>query len=119
MSSRTTSFPVFPPGEGYGTTHLEHGRTWKYVEPGIWKSIGGSGGGSGSPSGPVAWDDVTGKPTEFPPAAHTQDWSTITTPSEYPPSSHSHAWDDVTGKPTEFPPEAHTHEQSEVDGALS
>ena len=29
----------------YGTTHFEKGRTWEYVEPGMWKSIGGSGSG--------------------------------------------------------------------------
>ena len=98
MSSRTTSFPVFAPGEGYGTTHLEHGRTWEYVEPGIWKSVGGSGGGGSGPGGEVTWDDVTGKPTEFPPEAHNQDWSTITnTPSEYPPEAHTHGQDEVDG----------------------
>ena len=40
-----------------------------------------------------AWNDITGKPTEFPPSAHDQGWDTI------------------TGKPTEFPPEDHTHNQ--------
>jgi len=33
-----------------------------------------SGGGGGS----VAWGDITGKPSTFPPDAHTQDISTIT-----------------------------------------
>ena len=37
----------FPIGVPYGTTHFELGRTFEYVEPGMWKSIGGSGGGSG------------------------------------------------------------------------
>lgn len=35
----------FPPSPAYGTVHYEHGRTWEYVEPGMWKSIGGSGDG--------------------------------------------------------------------------
>ena len=35
MATKTTSFPTFPPGQGYGTTHFEHGRTWEYVEPGV------------------------------------------------------------------------------------
>lgn len=29
-------------------------------------------------AGPVAWGDVTGKPSTFPPSAHNQAWSTIT-----------------------------------------
>ena len=52
-----------------------------------------AGGGGAS-----TWDELTGKPTEFPPEAHNQDWNTI------------------TNTPSEYPPEAHTHEQSEVDG---
>ena len=63
MSKKTTSFPTFPPGQGYGTTHFEHGRTWEYVEPGMWKSIGGSGGGG--PGGSVTWADVTDKPQQI------------------------------------------------------
>ena len=35
-------------------------------------------GGGGSGGGPVAWTDVTGKPSTFPPSAHTQAASTIT-----------------------------------------
>ena len=34
---RTINFPI---GVPYGTTHFELGRTFEYVEPGIWKSIG-------------------------------------------------------------------------------
>ena len=51
-------------------------------------------GGSGASS----WDELTGKPTEFPPEAHDQGWDTI------------------TGKPATYPPEDHKHEQSEIDG---
>ena len=40
--------------------------------------------------GASTWDEITGKPTEFPPEAHNQDWSTITnTPSKYPPEDHT------------------------------
>ena len=42
MKQRIVNFPQNVP---YGSTHFEHGRTWEYVEPGMWKSIGGSGGG--------------------------------------------------------------------------
>jgi hypothetical protein len=78
----------FPTGVPYGTTHFEHGRTFEYVAPGMWKSIGGSGSGGGgiddAPSdgliyarqdgqwvqitsgggggGPVEWADVLNKP---------------------------------------------------------
>ena len=50
MSLRSVQFPISPP---FGTTHLEHGRTWEYVEPGMWKSIGGSGGEGGAGAGMV------------------------------------------------------------------
>ena len=36
--------------------------------------------------GASSWNDLTDKPTAFPPEAH------------------GHAWDEITGKPTEFPP---------------
>lgn len=42
MNLREVHFPLNPP---YGTSHFEHGRTWEYVEPGMWKSIGGAGDG--------------------------------------------------------------------------
>jgi len=46
----------------------------------------------------VPWAGITGKPSAFPPEAHTQDWSTITgRPSTFPPSAHTHAMSDITG----------------------
>lgn len=43
----------------------------------------------------VAWGNVTGKPTVFPPEDHNQAWSTITaTPSTFPSD-----WNSITGKP--------------------
>lgn len=56
--NRTTSFPANPP---FGTTHLEHGRTWEFVEPGMWKSIAGEGGADVS----VTWAAVTEKPDQI------------------------------------------------------
>jgi hypothetical protein len=51
------------------------------------------------PSGGAStWDELSGKPTEFPPEAHTQGWDTITgTPSQYPPAAHTHEIDEVNG----------------------
>jgi len=45
----------FPSNVPYGTTHFEHGRTWEYVEPGMWKSIGGSGSGDGDVAVSADW----------------------------------------------------------------
>lgn len=57
-----------------------------------------------------AWDVITGKPSTFPPSAHTHAWTEITgKPSTFPPSAHTHLWADITDKPTAFPPAAHTH----------
>ena len=51
-----------------------------------------------SGSEPVAWAEITGKPTTF------------------APETHSHAWEDVTGKPTTFAPSEHTHTIANVTG---
>ena len=48
-----------------------------------------------------AWTDVTSKPTTFTPAAHTQAWSTITSPPVY--TTRWPAWTEVTSKPATFP----------------
>ena len=155
----------FPPGE-IGKLHTEHGRTWRYVEPGMWKSVntsGGSGGGSG-PDGETTWDDVIDKPTEFPPESHTHDQyaldSDLTSEStargaaddalglridavegsigdgggfiDAPndgklygreseawaevviPDAGASSWNDLTDKPTEFPPESHNHVVADI-----
>ena len=95
----------FPPGE-IGKLHTEHGRTWKYVEPGMWKSVNTSGG-SGD-----AWDDIKDKPTEFPPEPHGHVIGDVDGLQDALDNAGSApAWDEVTGKPTEFPPESHTHDQ--------
>lgn len=57
-----------------------------------------------------AWADISGKPTEFTPAAHTHAWDAIFgKPTAYPPTGHTHAFGDLTGIPSAFPPAAHTH----------
>ena len=45
MESRAVSFPS---GASYGDIHSEHGRSWEYTEPGIWRSLGTGDGGGGS-----------------------------------------------------------------------
>ena len=57
-----------------------------------WTTITTTGGGGG----PVDWADITGKPTVFPPDAHT------------------HVWADITDKPTTFTPSTHTHPLSQL-----
>lgn len=68
--------------------------------------------GSSGPSVTVNWGNLPGKPTTFPPAAHTHPWSAVTgKPSTFPAAVHSHvvAWAQVTSKPATFPPAAHAH----------
>jgi hypothetical protein len=55
-------------------------------------SLGGGGGG------PVAWGDITDKPSVF------------------PPDAHNTAWGDITDKPSVFPPDAH-HTAHELGGS--
>ena len=105
----------FPPGE-IGKTHTEHGRTWKYVEPGMWKSVNTSGGSGGD----ITWDDITGKPSEFPPEAHGHVIGDVDGLQDALDDAGSvPAWDDVTGKPSEFPPESHTHDQYALSGDVN
>ena len=59
----------------------------------------------------VSWQNITGKPDTYQPAAHQHDWADVTgAPATFPPATHSHAWADITGKPTSFPPAAHNHD---------
>lgn len=58
----------------------------------------------------VTWANLSGKPSSFPPAAHTHAWSEVTgKPATFAPSAHTHLWADITDKPSTFPPAAHTH----------
>ena len=64
-----------------------------------------------------SWDDVTGKPTDYPSAEHSHAWGEITgKPAAFPPATHGHAWGEVTGKPSTFPPAAHKHAWGELTG---
>jgi len=66
---------------------------------------------------PPTWQSVTGKPTEFPPEAHTHTASDITDfASAVVAVSPPVDWSSLTGKPTTFAPSAHTHLKSEITG---
>jgi hypothetical protein len=66
---------------------------------------------------PPTWESVTGKPTEFPPSAHTHTASQITDfASAVVAVSPPVDWSSLTGKPTTFAPSAHTHLKSEITG---
>ena len=74
----------------------------------------------GASGDPVEWDEVEGKPEEFPPAEHTRSWDEITgKPEEFPPENHSHSWAQVTGKPTAFTPSSHDHTIAQVTNLQS
>jgi hypothetical protein len=63
------------------------------------------------------WDSISGKPTEFPPEAHTHTAADIEDfASAVVAVSPPVDWSSLTGKPTEFPPEAHTHPASDITG---
>lgn len=86
-------------------------------------------GGTVTP-GPVAWADITGIPSTFPPSTHSHGWGQITNkPTTFTPAAHRHnasdidnlpalsaAWNDITGKPATFPPATHTHTTTQVTG---
>ena len=95
--------------------------------------------GGGGPSGPVAWNEVTGKPDTFPPATHQHaqtdiaglgqalagkadavhghGWSEVTgKPTSYPPAAHAHGWAEIADKPASFTPATHAHGWSEISG---
>lgn len=55
---------------------LRKERTTVATEPWVRDLIGDAGGGGGG--GPVAWADVTGKPSTFTPSAHTHPTSDVT-----------------------------------------
>jgi hypothetical protein len=68
----------------------------------------GEQGPPGEVSGSLAWDNVTDKPTTFPPEAHTHQASEITdftaaVEAVSPPAD----WDTLANKPSTFPPDTH------------
>ena len=109
----------------------------KYLSKLVEKQSGGSG-----TANPVTWENVTGKPSDFPPEDHSHQISdvsglqttldskgTVKTVNGVQPdgegnvtietgggTADSVAWDNVTGKPLTFPPADHNHEISDVNG---
>lgn len=77
---------------------------------------------------PVAWADVTGKPTTFAPETHSHDWADVTgKPATFTPTIGKTAttakagdyvptYAEITGKPATFAPETHTHTIANVTG---
>ncbi|AHB31793.1 hypothetical protein PBI_HANSHOTFIRST_16 [Mycobacterium phage HanShotFirst] len=55
----------------------------------------------------VSWDDVTDKPTTFPPVIGTG-------AADAKAGNYAPTWAEVTGKPSTFAPAAHTHEAADV-----
>lgn len=77
----------------------------------------------------LGWTQLLGVPATFPPAGHTQDWSTITgrpatfpsdwstiasRPATFPPSAHRHGWSELDNIPATFAPSPHTHPWSAI-----
>ena len=77
---------------------------------------------------PVAWADVTGKPTTFAPTTHSHAWADITgKPATFAPTigktettakagNYVPTYAEITGKPTTFAPSEHTHTIANVTG---
>lgn len=90
--------PAYTHPTGNGYSHLPvNGATGQFIK------YASAGNGQWSQ---ITWNDITEKPSTFPPTAHTQDWSTI------------------TGKPSSFIPNAHTHDdryytENEVNNLLN
>lgn len=79
-------------------------------------SIDENGVLSSQAGGVSSWEELTGKPTSFPPNVHTHSWSSITDkPITFPSSSHSHSWASITDKPGTFLPTSHQHAQSDIN----
>lgn len=97
----------------------EIAKLWEAIGEGVsvaWADITGKPTEFNPTAHTHGWSEVTGKPTEFTPSAHTHDWSEVDNkPEQYPPAEHQHSWSEVSEKPTEFPPSAHTHDWSEID----
>jgi len=69
----------------------------------------------GEVSGSIAWDNVSGKPSTFPPSSHTHVAADITdftsaVEAVSPPAD----WDTLSNKPSTFPPSAHGHVAADV-----
>ena len=102
----------FPQNVPYGTTHYEHGRTWEFIAPGMWKSIGGSGGGEGGggtgagmviqPTEPTEDERVTGLQWLDSTTGRVWIWDDdkwLEFPANCPDSASEVEWSDVINKP--------------------
>ena len=85
--------PAYTHPTGNGYSHLPvNGATGQFIK------YASAGNGQWSQ---ITWNDITEKPSTFPPSAHTQDWSTITgKPSSFTPSSHTHTKNQITDFPS-------------------
>jgi hypothetical protein len=75
----------------------------------------GEQGPPGEVSGSIAWDNVTDKPTTFPPSSHTHVAADITdftsaVEAVSPPAD----WNTLANKPSTFPPSSHGHVAADV-----
>jgi hypothetical protein len=75
----------------------------------------GEQGPPGEVSGSLAWDNVTDKPTTFPPSSHTHVAADITdftsaVEAVSPPAD----WNTLANKPSTFPPSSHGHVAAEI-----
>jgi hypothetical protein len=75
----------------------------------------GPKGDPGEVSGSLAWDNVTDKPSTFPPSAHTHVAADITdftsaVEAVSPPAD----WNTLANKPSTFPPSSHGHVAAEI-----
>jgi hypothetical protein len=107
-------------------TFAQSSPVYARVQFGSGDAIGGGGGGGG---GSVAWVDVTGKPSTFPPSTHTHAIADVTglqtaldgkqPAGSYAAASHTHAIGDVTGLQTALDAKAaasHSHVIGDVTG---
>ena len=138
MESRAVSFPS---GASYGDIHSEHGRSWEYTEPGIWRSLGtGDGGGGSYDDTQIKADLSTETQARIDGDAAldlridaledgiTDGGGFVDAPNdgklygrqsqnwEEVPGGGVSDWADIENKPTEFPPEAHDHTIADVTG---
>jgi len=82
---------------------------------------------AGGSAASIAWSNVTGKPSTFPPETHTHANYLEDAPSDDKKYGRKNgswvevsgggsvAWDDVTDKPSTFPPSTHTHNEYLTD----
>lgn len=72
----------------------------------------GPQGPAGSGGGVSSWNDLTDKPSTFPPSTHNHDdlyFTETEADARFSQLGHTHAYSDITGKPSTFTPSSHTH----------